>query len=246
VLLADVLDLMDGSITNVAAPSIVRSMGGGESLIKWLGASYALAIGTLLVVGGRLGDRYGKRKMFLIGIAGFTIASLLCGLAVNPTMMVTGRLVQGGFGALLIPQGMSILLAAFSPKQLPMVFSAFSMTLGLSAILGPIVAGLMISANLLNLHWRPVFLINIVLGIIGYFAALKLLPHDKPTSHERIDMIGSGILGIMMLALIYGLIQGPTVGWTLEPIASLIVGGLAFIGFGVRQQLAVNPLINPH
>ena len=245
VLLADVLDLMDGSITNIAAPSIVHSIGGGESLIKWLGAGYALAIGTLLVVGGRLGDRYGKRKLFLIGIAGFTVASLLCGLAVNPATMVAGRLLQGGFGALLIPQGMSILLAAFSPKQLPMVFSAFSMTLGLSAILGPIVAGLMISANLLGLHWRPVFLINIALGIVGYFAASKLLPHDKPTSRERIDAIGAGILGVMMLALIYGLIQGPAVGWTLGPVASLVVGGLALIGFIIRQRVAANPIIKP-
>src|SRR6202161_3682366 len=114
VLIADILDLMDSTITNIAAPTIVRDIGGGESLIKWLGASYALAMGGLLVVGGRLGDRYGKRRMFLIGMAGFTAASLWCGLSVDPVMLIAGRLVQGGFGALLIPQGISILIAAFS------------------------------------------------------------------------------------------------------------------------------------
>jgi MFS family permease len=118
VIIADILDLMDSTITNIAAPSIVQNIGGGESLIKWLGASYALAIGVLLVIGGRLGDRYGKRRLFLIGIAGFTVASALCGLSVNSTMIVIGRLIQGGFGALLIPQGMSILVATFSRDQL--------------------------------------------------------------------------------------------------------------------------------
>ncbi len=93
VLIADVLDLMDSTITNIAAPTIVRNIGGGESLIKWLGASYALALGVLLVVGGRLGDRYGKRRMFLIGITGFVSASLACGLSVDPTMLIGARLV---------------------------------------------------------------------------------------------------------------------------------------------------------
>ena len=117
-ILADVLDLMDSTITNIAAPTIVRDIGGGESLIKWLGASYALAMGVLLVVGGRLGDRYGKRRMFLIGIAGFTLASLACGLSVDPAMLIIGRLVQGGFGALLIPQGIGLLMATFNREQM--------------------------------------------------------------------------------------------------------------------------------
>src|ERR1700691_6428498 len=105
VLLADVLDLMDSTITNIAAPAIVRDLGGGESLIKWLGASYALAVGVLLVVGGRLGDRYGKRRIFLIGIGGVTLGSVGLWPAVRPAVLIAGRLVQGGFGALLIPQG---------------------------------------------------------------------------------------------------------------------------------------------
>src|SRR6202044_1164740 len=112
VIIADVLDLMDSTITNIAAPTIVRDIGGGESGIKWLGASYALAMGVPLGVGGRLGDRYGQRRVFLIGIAGFTLASLGCGLSVDPTMLIAFRLVQGGFGALLIPQGLSILVAS--------------------------------------------------------------------------------------------------------------------------------------
>ena len=245
VLLADVLDLMDSTITNIATPTIVRDIGGGESLIKWLGAGYALAMGVLLVVGGRLGDRYGKRRMFLIGIAGFTVASLWCGLSADPAMLIAGRLVQGGFGALLIPQGIGILLGTFSREQLPRVFSAFGPVMGASAVLGPIVAGFIISADIAGLTWRPIFLINIVLGTAGFIAALRLLPHDGPASAVPIDGLGSGLLGASMLALIYGLIEGSTAGWTAVPVLCLAAGAALLAGFGVRQRLTADPLILP-
>jgi EmrB/QacA subfamily drug resistance transporter len=245
VLIADVLDLMDSTVTNIAAPTIVRDIGGGESLIKWLGASYALAMGVLLVVGGRLGDRYGRRRMFLIGIAGFTVASLACGLSADPVMLIAGRLVQGGFGALLIPQGIGIILGAFAREQLPRVFSAFGPVMGASAVLGPIVAGFIISADIAGLTWRPIFLINIALGTIGFIAALRLLPQDGPTSTVPIDGLGSGLLGASMLSLIYGLIDGSTGGWTALPVLCLVAGALLLAGFGLRQRMATDPLILP-
>jgi EmrB/QacA subfamily drug resistance transporter len=245
VLIADILDLLDSTITNIAAPSIVRDIGGGQSLIKWLGASYALAIGVFLVVGGRLGDRYGKRRLFLIGITGFTLASAMCGLSVDPAMIIVGRLIQGSFGALLIPQGITILMAAFSREQIPRAFAAFGPAMGMSAVLGPIVAGFIITANIAGLGWRPIFLINIVLGTTGLVAAAILLPHDKPISRERIDVLGSGLLGATMLTLIFGLIQGSTSGWTALPVVSLIAGVVFFVGFGFRQARAANPLIIP-
>ena len=245
VLIADVLDLMDSTITNIAAPSIVHDIGGGQSLIKWLGASYALAMGVLLVVGGRLGDRYGRRRLFLIGITGFTVASAVCGLSAAPAMLIFGRVVQGGFGALLIPQGIGILLATFPRDQLPRAFSAFGPVMGGSAVLGPIVAGFIIDADIGGLSWRPMFLINIILGGVGLVAAVKLLPSDQPSSTVPIDGIGAGLLGASMLGLMYGLIEGSTAGWTVLPILSLGVGALLFGGFGLRQRLATNPLILP-
>lgn len=245
VLIADILDLMDSTITNIAAPSIVQNIGGGEALIKWLGSSYALAIGVLLVIGGRLGDRYGKRRLFLIGIAGFTAASALCGLSVNPIMIVTGRLIQGGFGALLIPQGMSILVATYSREQLLRAFSAFGPVMSVSSVFGPIFAGLIIDANIAGLSWRPMFLINIVLGLTGLIAAVKILPHDHSDSDERLDVFGSVLLALTMFGLIFGLIEGSTDGWTACPIASLIMGLVVFIAFAFRQRYAANPLIKP-
>jgi EmrB/QacA subfamily drug resistance transporter len=245
VLLADVLDLMDSTITNIAAPAIVRDLGGGESLIKWLGASYALTMGVLLVVGGRLGDRFGKRRMFLIGIAGFTLASLGCGLAAGPAMLIAGRLLQGGFGALLIPQGIGILISTFSREQQPRAFTAFGPVLGASAVLGPIAAGFLISADIAGLTWRPIFLINIVLGTAGFLAAFRILPRDEPASAVPIDGLGSGLLGASMFALIYGLIDGSTDGWTALPVLCLAGGVVLLAGFGVRQRMAADPLILP-
>ena len=245
VILADVLDLMDSTITNIAAPTIVRDIGGGESLIKWLGASYALAMGVLLVVGARLGDRYGKRRIFLIGIAGFTLASLAAGASVDPVMLIAARLVQGGFGALLIPQGIGLLIASFNREQMRVAFSVFGPVMGASAILGPILAGFIISANIGGLTWRPIFLINIVLGAAGFVAALQVLPRDEPAGRVVIDGLGAGLLGASMLGLIYGLIEGSTDGWTALPVGFLAAGVLLLGAFWVRQRKAADPLILP-
>jgi len=224
VLIADVLDLMDSTTTNIAAPTIVREIGGGESPVKWLGASYALAIGVLLVVGGRLGDRFGKRRMFLIGIAGFGLASVFCGLSIGPTMLIAGRFVQGGFGAVLIPQGAGLLLKTFSGKQFPVVAMVFGLVLGGSAVLRPIVAGVIISAKIDRLNWRPMFLINIGLSVIGFVA-------------------GAVLLGAAMVGLTYGLIGGSTDGWTVAPIANIVAGVLLFGAFAVGQRTAAGPLL---
>jgi EmrB/QacA subfamily drug resistance transporter len=245
VLVADVLDLMDSAITNIAAPTIARELGGGEALVKWLGASYALALGVLLVVGGRLGDRYGKRRMFLIGMAGFGVASLLCGVSAGPGMLIGARLLQGGFGALLIPQGIGLLLTTFSREQFPAAVTAFGPVLGGSAVLGPILAGFIISANIAGETWRPMFLINVLLCVIGIIAAFALLPRDEDLPSEPIDAVGACLLGLSMLGLIYGLIEGSTSGWTTMPILSLAGGGVAFALFCVRQRTAKSPLILP-
>ncbi|MGD0704698.1 MAG: MFS transporter [Trebonia sp.] len=245
VILADVLDLMDSTITNIAAPTIARDIGGGESLIKWLGASYALAMGVLLVVGARLGDRYGRRRIFLLGIAGFTLASLAAGLSVDPVMLIAARLVQGGFGALLIPQGIGLLIASFNREQMRGAFSVFGPVMGASAILGPILAGFIISANIGGLTWRPIFLINIILGTAGFIAALRVLPADEPAERVLIDALGASLLGASMFGLIYGLIEGSTDGWTALPIGFLAAGAALLAAFWVRQRMAADPLILP-
>lgn len=245
VLAAAVLDLVDSTITNIAAPTISKDLHGGPALVQWLGASYALALGVLLVLGGRLGDKYGRRRLFLLGVTGFTLASVACGLAFSPESIIGARLVQGAFGALLIPQGFGILGAVFPREQLGQAFSAFAPVMGLSAVGGPILAGFLIDADLFGLGWRSMFLINLVLGGATLAAAVKLLPKDSGTPETLVDGLGSGLLAVTMLGVLYGLIDGSGNGWTLVPVLAVVVGLVFFALFCRRQHTASAPLIQP-
>ncbi|WOX22826.1 MFS transporter [Streptomyces solicathayae] len=241
VLFAAVLDLLDATITNIAAPTIAADLGGGESLVQWLGAGYALSMGVLLVVGSRLGDRYGRRRLFLIGLTGFTLASVACGLAFDPASVIGFRLLQGGFGALVVPQGFGILGAVFPPKEIGKAFGVFAPCLGLSAISGPVLAGLLID----SFGWRSMFLINIVLGGLAIVLAVRLLPRDTGDRAVTLDGPGSALLAATMLGLLHGLIDGAAHGWTLLPVLSLAAGAGFFALFCLRQRRAAAPLIEP-
>lgn len=145
------------------------------------------------MVGGRIGDRYGQRRTFLVGMAGFVAASALAGLALNPAMLVVARLIiQGAFGALLIPQGMAIVTRTFPREMLTKAFGAFGPLLGIFAVGGPVLGGLIIDADLFGLGWRPMFLINIVIGGLGLLLAIKVLPHIEPDPRVRVDMVAAG------------------------------------------------------
>ena len=244
-LIADIMDLLDATITNIAAPTIVRELGGGELLVKWLGSSYALSMGILLVLGGRLGDRFGQRRLFLVGIAGFTLASLACGLSVSPAMLVVARLCQGGFGALLIPQGIAIMTAHFSRDMMRKAFSVFGPAMALAMVAGPLVAGFLIDADIGGLSWRPMFLINIALGAIGFVAAFRVLPRDAGDRGVVLDGLGAGLLGLGMFGLLFGLIEGSTEGWAALSFASIAVGVAGFALFALRQKTVEQPLIKP-
>lgn len=246
VLLADALDVIDATVTNIAAPTIARELNGGQSLIKWVGPAYMLAMGVLLLVGGRLGDKFGQRRLFLIGMGGFTLASAVAGFSPDPALLIVARVVQGAFGALLIPQGMAIMTKAFSPGMLARAFGLFGPVLGLSSVGGPVLAGFIISADLFGLSWRPIFLANIVLGVIGLVMAAKILPRDDDGDRSTVvDGWGSGLLAVTMTGLLYGLIEGSTNGWSAVPVASITAGVLFLAAFAYRQRTATHPLIKP-
>ncbi|MEU6255403.1 MFS transporter [Streptomyces sp. NPDC047043] len=245
VLAADVLDLLDATITNIAAPTITRDLGGGASLVQWLGASYALALGVLLVPGGRLGDKYGRRRLFLLGLAGFVAASLACGLAPNPAALVAARLVQGAFGALVVPQGFGILGATWPREEIGKAFSLFGPVMGLSAVAGPILAGFLVDTDLAGLGWRPMFLINLLLGGAAFLAAARLLPRDTGDRSVSVDGPGSALLAGALLGLLGGLIDGSDGGWGARPLAQLLLGLALSAAFCHRQRTAPEPLIRP-
>lgn len=246
VLLSDALDVIDATVTNIAAPTIAGELNGGESLIKWLGPAYMLAMGVLLVIGGRLGDKFGQRRLFLIGIGGFTLASAVAGFSPDPALLIVARVAQGAFGALLLPQGMAIMTKAFSRDMLAKAFGLFGPVLALSSVGGPVLAGFVISADLFGLSWRPIFLANIILGTAGLVMAAKILPRDDDGDRSTVvDGWGSGLLAVTMIGLLYGLIEGSTNGWGVIPIVSITVGVLFFAAFAYRQRTAPHPLIKP-
>jgi MFS family permease len=245
VLIAEAMDILDTTTVNVAGPSVRRSLGGGIGLVQWISAAYTLAFAVLLITGGRLGDRYGPRRTFLIGAAGFTVASVACGLSVSPGMLIGARVGQGVFGAILLPQGIGLLTAAFSEREIGQAFSAYAPVLSLAAVAGPLVAGALIRWDLWGAGWRLIFLINLVLGAAAVAGGLRYLPVDGPATLRRLDGRGVLIIGAATFALIYPLIQGRELGWPWWTFV-LIGVGLAGLGWFARhERRSPVPLIEP-
>lgn len=233
VLAADVMDLLDNTVTAVAGPSMRADLGGGEALLQWLGAAYTLPFAMLLVLGGRLGDLHGRRRMFLLGSAGFTASSGLCAVAPTPAVLIAARALQGGFGALLIPQGFGILKQVYR-EDCGRAFAAFGPVMGLSAVAGPVVAGALIGADLFGTGWRAVFLLNAPLGALALLGAWRVLPHHRPTGTGRLDAVGALLLSLSALAVIYPLVEGRELGWpawTFVLLATGLVGAAGFAGY---------------
>lgn len=154
VLAANIMDLMDATIVNVAGPSIRHAIGGGASTLLWLSAGYTLAFAVFLITGARLGDMFGRRRLFLVGSAGFTVMSAACAVAPSPSVLIAFRVLQGSFGALMIPQGFGMLKEVFDEDEMPKVFGLFGPMMGLSVLAAPILAGALIEANLWGIGWR--------------------------------------------------------------------------------------------
>ncbi len=230
VLIAEVMDLVDGTIVNVAAPSIRADLGGGSSTTQWLVAAYTLAFAVLLITGARLGDLFGRRRLFIAGIVGFTTASVLCAIAPSPEFLIATRALQGGFGALLIPQGFGMLKEVFPEDQLSKAFAAFGPVMGLSAVAAPIIGGALVDADLFGTGWRSIFLVNLPLGIAGLIGALRVMPRTAGTTGTRLDPGGAVIASAAAFALIYPLVQGRELGWPAWSFG-LLAAGIA--GFGL-------------
>lgn len=243
VLLADAMDLIDSTITNIAAPSIAADLGAGDSVIKWLGAAYALALGSLLVLGGRLGDKLGQKRTFLVGMAGFVLVSAVAGLAPSSEVLIASRAAQGIFGALLIPQGMAIMAATFPKPMLQKAFAVFAPMLGVFAVAGPILGGVLIDADLFGLGWRPIFLINVLLGGVALVMAVKILPEVPAHPEARIDVLSSGLLVVALFGVLFGLIDGSSTGWSATSVVAMILGAAVFAGFVWRQARTADPLL---
>lgn len=229
---AFVMDLLDSTIVNIAIPSLQTSLGASYATIQWLVAGYSLTFALLLITGGRMGDVFGYKKMFLIGVGGFTVASLLSGIAPNATFLVVARLIQGAMAALMVPQVMSLMQVLFKPHERAGVMGLFGMLGGLAASLGPIIGGLLIKADIFGLDWRPIFLINLPVGIFAILAGMKYLPEGKSEHPLHIDIKGTFLIVIALSLLVFPLIEGRELDWPLWTITMLAAAIPALMAFG--------------
>jgi EmrB/QacA subfamily drug resistance transporter len=248
-LAAECMDLLDATIVNVAAPSIHEDLGGGLSALQWIAGGYALAIAVGLITGARLGDRHGRRRLFVIGMAGFTASSALCAAAASTDMLIVSRLLQGLFAAALIPQGFGIMRAVFPAEELQKAFAVFGPVMGGAAVLGPILGGVLVDADLAGSGWRLVFLINVPLGIAGLVGAVRVMPEIRPAVAPRLDLGGAVLAGIASGLLVYPLIQGRELGWPAWTFAMMGASAVVLAAFVLlerrRERAGADPLITP-
>jgi EmrB/QacA subfamily drug resistance transporter len=235
-LTAEIMDLLDSTIVNVAGPSLKKDLGASAAQLQWIIGGYALALGSGLVLGGRLGDRYGRRQLFMVGVSSFTVASLLCALAPTNGWLITFRLIEGFTAALLLPQGFGLIRQAFPPEEFGKAFAVFGPVFGLGGILGPIIGGFLIQANVFSLGWRIVFLVNIPVGIVATVLAWIMLPRTQPDPTVSIDIAAALIMAGASALLVLPLIQGQQAGWPLWTWLSFVASAVGFVGFVLRNR----------
>ena len=246
VLAVATMDLLDATIVNVAAPSIHRDLGGGANTIQWLSAGYTRAFAVLLIAGARLGDILGRRRLFLAGSAGFTLFSAACAVAPTIGVLIAFRVLQGAFGALMIPQGFGLMKQVFDDDaELDRALSLFGPATGVPMLAAPIVAGALIDANLWGTGWRLVFLINVPIGALTLPFAMRSLPRGATHPDVKLDIGGVWLVGLALVAIIYPLIQGRTDGWPVWSFAMLVAGAVLLLAFLRHERRSNNPLIEP-
>jgi EmrB/QacA subfamily drug resistance transporter len=243
VIIADVMDLLDATIANLAGPSIRADLGGGQSTLQWVLAAYTMSFAVGLVVSARAGDLVGRRRMFIIGMAGFTVASLLSGLAPTAGALIAFRVLQGLFGAVMIPQGLAMVKQSFHPDDLQKAFIPFGPIMGLAAVLGPILAGFLIDADWFGTGWRMIFLVNIPVGVIGTVLAITYLPEIPRDRGARLDVRGSLLLAVASALLIYPLVQGREQDWPAWCFLMMGAAVLTFVAFVVSERRSAHPVI---
>jgi EmrB/QacA subfamily drug resistance transporter len=247
VLVAAFMILLDISIVNVAIPSIQRDIHASYAQIQFVVAGYLLAYAVMLITGGRLGDIVGRKLMFIIGVAGFTLASLLCGLSQSGDQIVAFRVFQGLMAALMYPQIFSIIQVVIPIERRATAFGLFGATIGLATVTGPLAGGLIINANIAGLDWRPIFLINLPIGIFAVVAALIYLPESKAPNAPRLDLVGVAIVSVGLFLLTFPLVEGRDANWpwwTYAMLLAALVTLAAFVLFErARERAGKDPLV---
>ena len=232
--------MLDNTVVNVALPSIQRDLGADLSQLQWIVTGYALTFAALLLVGGKVADAYGRRRIFVLGIVVFTIASLACGLATSSEMLIGARVLQGAGAALMNPATLSIIAATFPPAQRGAAIGIWAGVSALALAIGPLIGGLLTE----HLSWHWIFFVNIPVGILGIAASYLFIDESRDETHERLDLPGLATSGVGLFALTYGLIEANSYGWTSARIVgSFVIAAVALTAFVLLERHQRAPML---
>ncbi|MBO2449300.1 DHA2 family efflux MFS transporter permease subunit [Actinomadura barringtoniae] len=246
VVVADIMDVLDSTVANLAGPSIRADLGGADSTVQWVPAAYTAAFALGLVTSGRLGDLVGRRRLFLAGLAGFTLASLACGLAPGVWFLIGARVLQGLCGSVMIPQGFALVKIVFLPQHLRRALIPFGPIMGLATVAGPILAGWLLHLNLFGSEWRSIFLINVPIGVAALLLGALFLPRNAgEDTTARLDLRGVGLLTLASALLIIPLVQGRELGWPLWTYAMMAASVPVLALFAWSERRSAHPVIAP-
>ena len=242
------LPAFDFFVVNVALPAMHAELGAGPADLELVVAGYGLAFAILLITGGRLGDLYGRKRLFMIGMAGFTIASALCGLATSPGVLIAARVLQGLTAALMNPQVLAIIRVTFPHAERARAIGYFGTTLGLASIAAQFVGGALVQLNIAGLGWRPIFLVNVPVGIVALWFANRTLRESRAHGRPTLDPGGIALASLTLLLLVYPLVEGLGHGWPWWMVASLLAAAPSLAVLVVYeysiQARGRSPLIN--
>jgi EmrB/QacA subfamily drug resistance transporter len=230
---------LDGTVVNVALPDIGRDFNASTSALQWILNGYLLTLASLILLGGSLGDRYGRRRIFVFGVGLFTVASLLCAIAPNAEVLIAARMLQGIGGALLTPGSLAIIEASFRPGDRARAIGAWSGLGGVATAFGPLLGGYLIGA----ISWRAIFVINLPIGIFVAWAATRHVPESRdPNAAGRIDIQGAVLAALGLAGTTYALIEAPS-GASAAVLVAGIGGVLALVAFFVAEHRSANPML---
>jgi EmrB/QacA subfamily drug resistance transporter len=224
------------TMANVAVPSIRKDLGASYGQVQWVVAGYSLAFAVALMTGGRLGDIWGRKKVFLAGLAAFIVTSLMSGVAPDPALLITGRVLQGLAAAVMLPQVLASISVWFPAGKREAAFGLFGAVTGLGGVVAPLIGGGLINANLFSLGWRPIFLINIPIGVITLIAARFYVEESTLPAAPRLDVPGAftGALGIFLV--VFPVIQGRAAGWPAWGWGLLALAAPVLAAFAVMER----------
>lgn len=233
---ASFMDLLDATIVNVALPSIQTDLDASGSQLEWLVGGYLLAFAVLMITGGRLGDILGRRRLFVAGVIGFTAASALACVAPTIGVLIAARLLQGLGAALMVPQTLSTLQALYAPRERAAMLGLIGAVSGISAVIGPVLGGWLVSSNAFGIGWRSIFLINLPIGLALVALALRYVPDTRSETPLRLDTRGLALATVGVFGIVFMLVEGRAQDWAAWVWAVGALGALALVTFA-RQQL---------